>query len=419
MPLTDVAVKNAKPGEKPFKLKDERGLFLLVNPNGSKWWRLRYWINSKEGLLSLGVYPDVSLKMARQRRDEARLLVAQGIDPSSARKALKGKVAEDQMTFERVARQYYVETSTAMEWSEGHAETVISRLEKNIFPWLGSKPIKSIQAEEWRTNLRRIYDRGSKEVASRVRGICSQVYDYAVDNNLADANPVPPRKRLFPPRVKKHFPTILDPKKVGPLLRAIDGYEGQFETVCALKLAPLVFARPFNIRAAEWSEFELDNPEGPLWRIPAEKMKGDRRRKLTRIPHLIPLSTQAVAILNELLPLTGSTRFLFPGIKDKSKSMSENTLNKALGKLGYKGEVDNICIHGLRHMASTLLNEKGFREAAVDRQLAHTDKDKIRATYNHAEHLPERRRMMQVWADYLDSLKADAKDTPISQEAHG
>jgi integrase len=359
--------------------------------------------------------------MARERRDEARLLLAQGIDPSATRKALKGKMVEDEMTFERVARQYYSETSISMGWSEGHAETVISRLEKNIFPWLGSKPIMTIQADEWRINLRRIYERGAHEVASRVRGVCSQIYDYAVDNNLADANPIPPRKRLFPPRVKNHFPTILDPKKVGPLLRAIDGYSGQFETVCALKLAPLVFVRPFNIRSAEWSEFELDNPDGPVWRIPAEKMKGDRNRKITKIPHLVPLSTQAVGILNELLPLTGSNQYLFPGAREKSKCMCENTLNKALGKLGYKGEVDNICVHGLRHMASTLLNEKGFHKDAIERQLAHTDKDKIRSTYNHAEHLPERRKMMQAWADYLDGLKsgASAKVTPLFHKATG
>jgi integrase len=396
MPLTDTAIRNAKPQLKPFKLFDGGGLFLLVNPNGSRWWRLKFRIGGKEKLLSLGVYPDVSLKEAREKRDEARKLIAQGIDPSAQRKATRVAEAE---TFEAIAREWFAKFAPT--WVESHSEKIIRRLERDIFPWLGQRPIREILAPELLTVLRRIEERGAVETAHRAMQNCGQVFRFAIATGRADRNPAADLRGALPPVKQEHHASITDPKAIGALLRAIDGYVGSFVTQCALRLAPLVFVRPGELRNAEWSEFDLDGAE---WRIPAERMKA-------REPHIVPLAAQAVAILRELHPLTGSGRFVFPGERTRGRPMSNNTVLGALRRLGYT--TDEMTGHGFRSMASTLLNEQGWHRDAIERQLAHQERNKVRAAYNYAEHLPERRQMMQAWADYLDGLKDGAEVIPF------
>jgi integrase len=395
MTLSDTKLRSLKPVMKPVKMFDAGGLYLLVSPNGSTWWRLKYRFFAKEKLLSLGVYPDVPLKLARERRDEARRLIATGIDPSAKRQAEKEASSD---TLEAIAREWFVKFSPG--WAESHAVKIIRRLERDIFPWLGGHPIATIAPADLLTCLRRIEKRGAVDTAHRAHQNLSQVFRYAVATGRAPRDPAADLRGALPPAQSKHYATITDPKEIGVLLRALEGYRGGFAVSCALRLSPLVFTRPSELRNAVWTEFNLDNGE---WRIPAERMKAGA-------PHLVPLASQAVAILRELRPLTCGQAFLFPG-RDASKSMSENTLNKALRSLGYDGT--RITGHGFRSMASTLLNEQGWHKDAIERQLAHGERNKVRAAYNHAEHLPERRKMMQAWADYLDELANVADRTPI------
>lgn len=401
MALTDTACKNAKPKEdgKPAKLSDEKGLFLLVNATG-KYWRLAYRFNQKQKTLALGVYPDVTLKQAREKRDEARRLLAEGIDPGEHRKIVKAtRVLQAENTFEAVAREWFAKYKPT--WSDGHAERIIRRLERDIFPWLGSRPIAEIEAPELLANLQRVERRGAIETAHRAMQNAGKVFRYAIATGRAKHNPAADLVGALTPAMKTSFPTITDPAKIAELLRAIDGYQGTLETRCALRLAPLVFVRPGELRQAEWCEVDLENA---LWVIPAERMK-------MREKHLVPLSVQAVEILRELHPLTGNGKYVFPGARSNKRPMSENTINAALRRLGY--DKDTMTGHGFRHMASTLLNEQGWNRDAIERQMAHAERNSIRATYNYAEYMPERVRMMQAWADYLDSLKAGAKITPI------
>ena len=399
MPLTDLAVKNAKPGQKTVRLRDDRGLYLEISPKGGKWWRLRYMIKGKANMLSLGVYPDVSLKEARERRDEARKLIANGIDPSQARKEEKAEAAVEALTFEHVAREWYERFKS--KWSPSHALDVIQRLEKNVFPSLGPRPICDITAPELLAAVRLIEARGAVESARRVMQMCGQVFRYGVATGQADRDIAADLRGSLPPAREKHHASLTDPKAVAQLLRAIDGYQGSMVACCALRLAPLVFVRPGELRHAEWSEIDLDKAE---WRIPAAKMK-------MREQHIVPLSRQAVAILRELHPLTGNGRYVFPSVRTSARPMSENTVLAALRRMGYTK--DEMTGHGFRSMASTLLNEMGWNRDAIERQLAHAERNAVRAAYNFAEFLPERRRMMQAWADYLEKLKAGAKVTPI------
>lgn len=399
--LTDIVIKGAKPREKPYKLFDERGLFMLVTPKGARWWRLKYRVEGKEKLLSLGVYPDVSLKDARQRRDDLRQQLASGVDPSAKRKAEKIAAAD---TFEAVAREWFEKFST--NWAETHSEKIIRRLEADIFPWVGSRPIGEITAPELLACLRRVESRGALDTAHRAHQNCGQIFRYAIATGRAERDPAADLRGALPPVNGGHFATITDPAGIGALLRAIDGYDGTFVGRCALRLAPLVFVRPGELRAAEWSELDLDNAE---WRIPAERMKA-------RVVHIVPLSTQAVAILRELQPLTGSGRYVFPSLHTPARPMSENTINGALRRLGYSG--NQMTGHGFRSMASTLLNEQGWNRDAIERQLAHGERDEVRAAYNYAQHLPERRKMMQSWADNLDRLRAGGSNiVPLKQIA--
>ncbi len=402
--LTPSGVRNAKPQATAYKLADGRGMYLLVKPNGSKWWRLDYRRpgTKKRNTLSLGTYPDVSLKQARERREEARRQIAEGIDPGDLRKAEALSGAE---TFEAIAREWHAKHVPT--WSKAHAERLMGRLEKDVFPWIGRKPIGGLAAPDVLAVLRRIDARGARDTAHRVHQHCGQVFRYAVATGRASHDPTPALRGAIPPTRAKHHASITDPDRIGELLRALDGYQGSPITRAALQLAPLVFVRPGELRRAEWPEVDLDKAE---WRIPGEKMKMGS-------PHIVPLSTQAVAVLRDLAPLTGTGRYLFPGLRTRSRPMSENTVNAALRRLGF--DRDTMTGHGFRSMASTLLNEQGWHRDAIERQLAHAERDAVRAAYNYAEHLPERRKMMQAWADYLDSLRdVPGKVVPIHRKAH-
>jgi integrase len=398
--LNDTQIKNAKRRTQPYKLADEKGLTLLVQPNGAKWWRFRYRIDGKEKMLSLGVYPDVSLKKARERRDVAREAVADSRDPSKERQTEKAAIAN---TFEGVAREWF--TKHSKNWAKSHSVKLIGRLEKDIFPWLGSSPIAKITAPELLSVLRRIEGRGAIESAHRAHQNCGAIFRYAIATGRAERDPSSDLRGAIPPAQGEHHPSITEPVKIGGLLRSIDGYDGSAVVRGALRLAPLVFVRPGELRQAEWAEFNLDEAE---WRIPAERMK-------MRVLHLVPLSRQAIEILRDLHVVTGKGRYVFPGARSAARPLSDNALNAALRRMGY--EQGTMTAHGFRSMASTLLNEQGWNGDAIERQLAHGERDAIRAAYNYAEHLPERREMMQAWADHLDGLRAGNNVVPIRRSA--
>jgi integrase len=404
MPLTDTAVRNAKPADKARKLFDERGLYLEVSPKGGKWWRFKYRIGGKEKRLSLGVYPDIGLKDARERRDEARRQVANGIDPSAIRKAEKASKAD---TFEILAREWHTKRF-APEVTEQYALQVLRRFEGDLFPSLGNRPITEIEPPELLSVLRRVEARGAIETAQRLLQYCGQIFRYALAHGLAKRDPSGDLRGALSSKGKvRHYSSITDPRKVGELLRALDGYEGTATTLCALRLAPLTFVRPGELRSAEWAEFDLDGAE---WHIPGEKMKAG-------LKHIVPLARQTLEILRELQALTGGGRFLFPSVRTPARCMSNNTVNAALRRMGYaKNEMTG---HGFRAMASTLLNEQGWHRDAIERQLAHAPRDKVRASYNYAEHLPERREMMQAWADYLGGLRKGGEVIPIPRKGNG
>ena len=404
MALTATAVKNAKPRAKQYKMADGGGLFLLVTPKGGKWWRYKYRFNKKEKLLALGTYPDVSLKDVRDLHEKSRKLLAKGIDPSEAKKAAKAiGVEQAENSFQAVAIEWI--TKFSPNWSPDHAKRITCRMESDIFPWLGSLPINQIGSSEILKTLRRIESRGALDTAHRAMQNCGQVFRYAVASGKAERDPTADLRGALPPVRAKHHASITDPSAVGGLMRAIDSYEGYFVTKCALRLAPLLFVRPGELRQAEWDEINLDKSE---WRIPAEKMKAGEQ-------HIVPLSQQAINILTDLQPLTGPNGYIFPGIRSRSRPMSENTINAALRRLVYtKGEMTG---HGFRSMARTLLNEQGWHHDAIERQLAHAERNNVRAAYNFAEHLPERRKMMQGWAEYLDELKNGADVVPIQKGA--
>jgi len=398
-PLTDTKVRTTKPADKPQKLFDGGGLFLLVTPSGGKLWRLKYRFGGTEKSLSLGRYPETSLAEARQKRDQASALLAKGVDPCDTKKAQKATGMQDTETLEIIAREWYAKFSRS--WASSHAKTTIRRLELFIFPWLGARPIKTITAPELLSALRRIEAKGALETAHRVKQVCGQVFRYAIATGRAERDPSGDLRGAIPPASGKHMATITDPKEIAGLLRSIDSYRGSIVTRCALQLAPLVFVRPGELRQAEWSEFNLETAE---WRIPADKMKAGA-------VHIVPLSRQAIDILREIHPLTGHGRYVFPSPRTDSRPMSSNAILAALRRMGYAKE--EMSGHGFRSMASTLLNEQGWNRDAIERQLAHAERNSVRAAYNHAEFIPERKKMMQAWADYLDGIKSGAKVIPI------
>lgn len=404
MKLSDTTIRNAKSTAKPVRMFDGGGLYLEVAPSGGKLWRLKYRIADKEKRLAIGTYPDVGLKLARQRRDEARELIAQGIDPSAAKQAEKASRAAAE-AFETVAREWF-ETQRG-EWVDSHADKIIRRMERDVFPWIGKRPIAEIAAPEILAALRRIESRGAIETAHRALTNVGQVFKYAIATGRATMNPARDLSPALRPTTEKHHASITDPTKIGGLLRAIDDYTGTPVVRAALQLAPLVFVRPGELRQAEWAEFDLDAGE---WRIPAARMKA---REL----HIVPLAPQAVTILREIQALTGDGRFVFPSARGPRRPMSNVAVLAALRRMGFAS--DEMTGHGFRSMASTLLNEQGWHRDAIERQLAHGERNKVRAAYNYAQHLPERRKMMTAWADYLDGLKAGkgAKIVPIKRKA--
>ena len=396
MPLTDTAIRNAKPRAKPYKMFDERGLFLLVSPKGGKWWRFKYRFDGKEKQISLGVYPDVSLKNARERRDEARKLIANDIDPSENRKAKRAAKEERAgNSFEVVAREWFAKYYTT--WVPIHADRIIRGLERNIFPWIGSKPISDITPSLLLEVVRRIEQRGAVETAHRTLGNCGRVFRYAIITRRAQHDPSDVLRDALTPVKGGHFAAITEPKRVAELLRMIDSYErGTLTVHCALRLAPLVFVRPGELRHAEWADIDLD---AAVWRFTVTK---------TQTQHIVPLSRQAVNILRELEPLTGRGRYVFPGSRSAARPMSDGAIPGALRALEIRKE--EMSAHGFRAMARTLLDEaRGVRPDFIEHQLAHAVRDPNGRAYNRTAHLPERRKMMQDWADYLDKLKAGAE----------
>ena len=414
---TDVAIRNTKSTDATLRLNDGDGLYLLIKPNGAKWWRLDYSIGGKRKTLSIGVYPDTGLKAARNKADEARQLVAAGTDPSDVRKASKvqqakaleadkriadGLPAVD--SFEEVAREWFAKFSA--EWAPSHADKIIRRLERDIFPWIGKRPIASITAPELLAALRRIEERGAVETAHRAHQNCGQIFRYAIATGRAERDPSPDLRGALPSVKQTHHAAITDPKAIGGLLRAIDGYQGYFVTKCALRIAPIVFVRPGELRKAEWAEIDLDKAE---WNIPAERMK-------MREPHLVPLSTQAVEVLRELHAVTGDGRYVFPGARTNGRPMSDNAILAALRRMGFAK--DEMSGHGFRAMARTILDEVlQVRPDFIEHQLAHAVRDPNGRAYNRTAHLVERRKMMQQWADYLDKLKAGADVIPLHKKA--
>lgn len=405
--LTDLKCKNALPG----KLFDGGGLFLHVTEAG-RYWRQKYRFAGKEKLLALGVYPEVSLAKARERCNEARKRLQDGFDPGAERQSdkLRAKVAADN-TFEAVAREWLA--MKVHEWTPRQHDKERDRLENHAFPWIGRMPVADIGVPEIRPLLGRVVKRGHLEQAHRLRHQLSRVFRYAVATERATRDPAADLRDTMPARQKKNFPTITDPKQVGELLRAIDAYSGTFEVLCALKLAPLWFCRPGEIRLAEWEHFDLDG-EYPTYRVPPvnRKLRKAEKENPNTPPHIVPLSRQALAVLHELQPLTGHGRYLFPGARTPSRPMSDGAVNMALARMGYKGVLTG---HGFRHMARTLLGELGWNPEALERQLAHKEPG-VAGIYNKAQHLPERRKVMQAWADYLDCLRAGDKVVTIKRK---
>jgi integrase len=396
--LTDKAIQAAKPKARPYKLADGEGLTLLVKPIGSKLWRFRYRHEGREKMLGFGSYPDTSAKLAREKREQARKLLAQGLDPSGTRQAEK---AARNNTFEAIAREWL--TLQQERLAPATYAKAVWTLETLVFPHLGTRPIDRITAADVLRVLKRIEGRGLRETAHRTRQRISQVCRYAVVTERAQHDVTLNLRGALAAVVSTNHAAITEPAKIGELMRSIDSYKGQATTWCALRIAPLVFVRPGELRHAEWSEFDLDGDD-PQWRIPAEKMK-------MRGQHIVPLSKQVVKILEELKALTGSGRYLFPALTTTRRCMSENTINLALRRMGYTNE--EMTGHGFRSMASTSLNEQGWHPDLIELQLAHAERNSVRAAYNKAQRLPERRKMMQAWADYVDNLRAGANVVPI------
>ena len=401
MPLTDTAIKNAKPQNKPYKLADEKSMYLLVNPNGSKYFRLKYRFAGKEKLLPIGVYPDTSLKMAREDRDNARALLAKGIDPMLDRKIKK--IANTENCFKAIALEWYGKHLANK--SENYKNRVINMLERDLFPWLGDRVISEIKPSELLIALRRIESR-SIQTAHKALQTCGQIFRYAVATDRAELDITPSLKGALSPINGGHFAAITEPVEAAKLLRAIDNYSGSFVVKSALQLAPLVFVRPSELYHAEWEHINLETKE---WRYLVTK---------TNTQHIVPLSTQAIEILTNLYPLTGKGRFVFPNERtpNGSRAISDMALLVALRSMGFSKEV--MTIHGFRAMARTMIEERlKIEYKFFEHQLAHTVRDANGRAYNRTTHLDDRHNMMQTWADYLDSLKAGAVVIPFGKSA--
>ena len=387
--LTDTRIKTAKPQAKLYKLTDERGLHLSVYPNASKLWQMRYRTEGKERTASLGKYPEVSLAEAREKRDQMRKLIAKGIDPVQSQKAAKeAKKLAQTNSFEAVARTWFEGWKDAR--STRHAEYVIRRLEADVFPVIGSRPVSEIQAPELVKMMKAIQRRGALDIAKRCYQMTGQVFRYAIAHGIAERNPAGDIKPsdILPSRLKTNYARV-DAKELPALLRAIEAYQGTQVTRLAMKLMTLTFVRTSELIGARWQEFDL---QAGQWRIPAERMK-------MRTEHIVPLSIQAIQVLQILHGITGHSELLFPGERDHGKPMSNNTILKGLERMGFKGRMTG---HGFRGLASTLLHEQGFDHAHIELQLAHQERNAVSAAYNHATYIKQRAKMMQWWGDYLD-----------------
>lgn len=408
--LTDTHCKKAAcpEGRPRARFTDGGGLYLEVAPNGSKRWFWKYLFDGKEKRLALGSYPDVPLKVAREAQADARKLQRNGVDPAQKRQLdkLARKVSSDNR-FEAVAREYHA--IKAPGWSETYAARWLERLEKDVFPWLGTLALPEVTAPLLLRTLRRVESRGVRELAHSLREGCGQVFRYGVATGRAERNPAADLRDALKPVDTKHMAAVLDPDGAGKLMRSIATYEGQPTTRTALHLAALLFQRPGNVRQMEWAELDLD---GALWTIPAAKMKRTKKGKVNGRPHLVPLAPQAVAMLRDLKPLTGHGQYVFPSLLTGERSMSENTLRSALRRMGYTN--DEMTPHGFRAMARTIMVEKlGVQADVIEAQLAHGKGGPLGMAYDRAEFMAQRRTMMLAWADYLDALRQGAKVLPF------
>lgn len=389
MPLTDIKVKSAKPTEKAYKLTDGGGMYLLVKPNGSKYWRLKYRFVGKEKMLSIGVYPDVSLADARQKRDEARKVLAAGGDPGEVKKADKlAQKLSTENTFEAIAREWH--RQKADRWSLRYRDEIIDTFEKDIFPYLGRRPIAEIKPMELLETLRRLEKRGALEKMRKVRQRCGEVFRYAIVTGRAEYNPAPDLATALATPKKTHFP-FLTAEELPYFIRDLAGYTGSVITKTATQIIMQTGVRTQELRFARWEDIDF---EKRLWEIPPEVMKMKR-------PHIVPLSEQVMELFQSLKPITGMYPLVFVGRNDRTKPISKESVNQVIELLGYKGRLTG---HGFRHTMSTILHEQGFNSAWIETQLAHVDKNAIRGTYNHAHYLEGRREMMQWYGDYIDGL---------------
>jgi integrase len=402
VPLTDSTIKTAKPKDKPYKLSDAHGLYLLVNPNGSKLWRLKYRVNGKEKGAAFGAYPAITLQQARQRRDDARQQLAEGIDPGEQKKAAKQAQKAEGLTFETLAREWYA--YNAPRWAESTAYKARLYLENDLIPGIGAQPIASITRPDLVELVRKVEARGTLNAAGKIRQWLHQIFRYGLAKGAVESNPATDLDVVAAPaKAARHHPHI-PMAELPELLEKLETAKLHTMTRHAIRLLTLTAVRPGELRAAPWAEFDL---EAATWTIPKERMKARR-------PHVVPLPRQAVAILRQLHETTGSYSLLFPGQQNSTRPMSENTINKALRLLGYEGRQTG---HGFRHLLSTELNGRGYNRDWIERQLAHGDADEIRDTYNHATYLEQRRDMMQAWADSIDALCAGANVVSIKRKA--
>lgn len=420
--LTDVDCRNAKPKEKAYKLSDSGGLYLEVTPTGSKYWRWKYRFGGKEKRLAIGVYPRVGLKDARKQRDQARDMLDVGQDPSAEKRVQRLTVKlMANTTFEGVTREWFDREKQT--WVDSHAARIIRRFERDIFPFLGNRPIADIATPEMLAVLRKIEERGAIETSHRAKWDCSQVFLYAIETGRAERNPIDGMsKGALKQPVARNLAAVVDPEGIGQLIRAIRGYQGSPVVRAALQLAPLVFLRPGELRQAQWAEFDLDGMGkfaaggAAVWEVPNERMKRPKEEKELTGGHLVPLSRQAVQVLRDLHPLTGRGRYVFPSPRTPQRPLSDNGVLSALRRMGYSG--DEMTGHGFRAMARTALAERlKVDERYIELQLAHAVRDANGRAYNRASFIEERTKMMQQWADYLDKLAAGADIVPIRSTA--
>jgi integrase len=415
--LSDKEIQAAKPRDKQYKLSDGDGLILLIRESGKKLWQLRYRFGGKEKTLSIGQYPLVPLIEARNKAFKARQSIHEGIDPLAAKQVAKAALVEQAeqqkqdtgTAFEVVAREWFDKFRKSNDWEDNHASKILGRLEKDIFPWMGKRPINEITAPELLAVVRRIENRGALETAHRALSECGRVFRYAVACGTAERDPSGDLKGALPPYKKNnHFAAITDTKLVGDLMRDIEGYSGTTVVRCAFALSPRLFLRPGELRKMEWDWIDFDEA---MLTIPSHAHKTGKK---TQAPHLVPLSSQSIEILQEIQPLTGDDKYVFPGARDRNRPMSDNAVRSAMRRLGWTG--DEMTPHGFRAMASTIMDNMGYKQEWLERQLAHDEANKVKAAYKrdlHLMYMPERQKMMQEWSDYLDSLRAGGQVIPF------